>query len=45
MYSFKGDKMSERKVGTINDGVVIDHIVSGKANEIARILNLNQLGE
>jgi len=37
--------MSERKVGTINNGVVIDHIVSGKANEIARILNLNQLGE
>jgi aspartate carbamoyltransferase regulatory subunit len=45
MYSFKGDKMSERKIGTINDGVVIDHIVSGKANEIARILNLNSLGE
>lgn len=45
MYSFKGDKMSERKVGTINDGVVIDHIVSGKTNEIARILNLNSLGE
>ena len=37
--------MSERKIGTINDGVVIDHIVSGKANEIARILNLNSLGE
>jgi aspartate carbamoyltransferase regulatory subunit len=37
--------MSERKVGTINDGVVIDHIVSGKTNEIARILNLNSLGE
>ena len=45
MYSFKGDKMSERKIGTINDGVVIDHIVSGKANEIARILNLNSLVE
>ncbi|MFA5745408.1 MAG: aspartate carbamoyltransferase regulatory subunit [archaeon] len=37
--------MSERKVGTISNGVVIDHIVSGKANEIAKILNLNQLGE
>jgi len=45
MYSFKGDKMSERKVGTINNGVVIDHIVSGKGTEISKILCLEALGE
>lgn len=37
--------MSERKVGTINNGVVIDHILSGKGTEISKILSLDNLGE
>jgi len=45
MYSFKGDKMSERKVGTINNGVVVDHITPGKGTEISKILGLDSLGE
>jgi aspartate carbamoyltransferase regulatory subunit len=43
MYSFKGENMSERKVGTINNGVVIDHITSGKGTEISKILALDSL--
>jgi aspartate carbamoyltransferase regulatory subunit len=37
--------MSERKVGTINNGVVVDHILSGKGTEISKILCLDNLGE
>ena len=37
--------MSERKVGTINNGVVVDHITSGKGTEISKILGLDSLGE
>jgi aspartate carbamoyltransferase regulatory subunit len=37
--------MSERKIGTIKNGVVIDHILPGKATEISKILNLKDFGE
>lgn len=37
--------MSERKVGTINNGVVVDHITPGKGTEISKILGLETLGE
>lgn len=37
--------MSERKVGTINNGVVVDHITSGKGTEISKILGLDSLEE
>lgn len=37
--------MSERKVGTINNGVVVDHITPGKGTEISKILGLDSLGE
>jgi len=34
-----------RKVGTIKNGVVIDHITNGKALEISKILKLDQFFE
>lgn len=37
--------MNERKIGTIKDGVVIDHILAGKGPEIFKILSLNNLDE